>query len=149
MASKTKAEQTEAVQEKALDLAEVQAQIAAMLAEAKAEAEKIVADAKEAAEQISAPAAAKAEADAAKAASNARDNELVEIQLFKDNDKYRDDVFVAVNGENCLIQRGQKVKIKRKFANVLEQSLKQDNQTASLIDQKASEFASETAKYQQ
>ena len=39
--------------------------------------------------------------------------ELVSIRLFKDNDKYKDDVFVAVNGEAIQIKRGETVKIKR------------------------------------
>ena len=53
------------------------------------------------------------------------DNERVPIRLFKDGKEYKDDVFVAVNGENCVIKRGEEVMVKRKFANVLEQSMKQ------------------------
>lgn len=60
-------------------------------------------------------------------------NEYVELELFRDNDRYRDDVFVAVGGENCLIKRGVPVRIKRKFALVLEQSRLQDMKTAALI----------------
>ena len=67
-------------------------------------------------------------------------NELVEIELFKDNKDYKDDVFVAVNGESCTIKRGEKVKIKKKFAKVLEQSRRQDIKTAKMIDEKADEF---------
>ena len=59
--------------------------------------------------------------------------EYVEIELFRDNDKYKDDVYVAVGGENCLIKRGVPVKIKRKFALVLNQSKLQDMKTAALI----------------
>ena len=69
------------------------------------------------------------------------DNELVEIELFKDNKDYKDDVFVAVNGETCNIKRGVKVKIKKKFAKVLEQSKRQDIKTAQMMDSKADEFA--------
>ena len=49
-------------------------------------------------------------------------NELVEVELFKDNDKYKDDVYVSVDGEHIQIKRGVKVKIKRKFAEVLANS---------------------------
>ncbi|MBQ1948086.1 MAG: hypothetical protein II359_05700 [Clostridia bacterium] len=52
--------------------------------------------------------------------------EYVEVELIRDNGAYKDDVFVSVNGENCLIRRGVPVKIKRKFADVLEQSHQQD-----------------------
>ncbi|MBE7025047.1 MAG: hypothetical protein E7408_03215 [Ruminococcaceae bacterium] len=68
-------------------------------------------------------------------------NELVEVKLFKDNNKYKDDVFVAVNGENCVIKRGEKVQIKRKFAEVLENSDLQDYETSKLIEKKSSEFS--------
>ena len=67
-------------------------------------------------------------------------DELVEVKLFRDNNKYKDDVFVAVNGENCVIKRGETVKIKRKFAAVLEASDLQDYETSKLIDQKTSEY---------
>ena len=70
---------------------------------------------------------------------------LVEIELFRDNKDYKDNVFVAVNGESCLIQRGQKVKIKKKFADVLENSMRQDIKTARLMDNKSNEFFAESA----
>ena len=66
--------------------------------------------------------------------------ELVTVQLFKDNDKYRDDLFVAVNGERILIQRGVPVKIKRKFAEVIEQSQRQDQQTDALMQRMAEDY---------
>ncbi len=67
-------------------------------------------------------------------------DELVPFYLFRDNNKYKDDVFVAVNGEGCLIQRGKQVMIKRKFAEVLQRSMDQDNRTAELISGYADEF---------
>jgi len=68
------------------------------------------------------------------------DEEYVMITLFYDGDKYKDDVYVSVNGENCLIRRGQPVKIKRKFVSVLDQSDKQDRYTLSLINQFQEEY---------
>ena len=47
-------------------------------------------------------------------------NEPVKIRLFRDNDRYRDRVYVAVNGRNCLIERGKWITVKRKFALVLD-----------------------------
>ena len=67
------------------------------------------------------------------AAENARLDEYVDIELFRDGDRYKDDVFVAVGGENCLIRRGEPVRIKRKFALALEQSRRQDIAAAALI----------------
>ncbi len=38
-------------------------------------------------------------------------SELVTIKLFKDGEKYNDDVFVAVNGNNYQIKRGETVQV--------------------------------------
>ncbi len=66
--------------------------------------------------------------------------EYVEVRLFKDGKRYKDDVFLCVNGENCVVQRGVPVKIKRKFAIVLEQSMKQDLDSAEYSEAKQAEF---------
>ena len=122
---------------KELNIAEAQEQIAALIAEAKAEAEKI----KEAARQAAGMKSAADEEKAKKAAEHAAYmEEYVEVKLFKDNDKYKDDVYVAINGQNCLIKRGEWVKIKRKFALVLDQSEIQDIQTAEMLEAEQSRF---------
>lgn len=116
--------------------------VKALIEQAKAEAERIVDEAKKSAEAIRAACAAEDEQEArAKAEAKrkaeelaARSEEYVEIKLFKDNDKYKDDVFVAVNGENCVIKRGERVRIKRKFAEVLDHSEHQDYETSKLIE---------------
>ncbi len=66
--------------------------------------------------------------------------EYVEVQLFKDGKDYRDDVFVSCNGENCLIRRGVPVRIKRKFALILEQSARQDVSAAEYAQSRRREF---------
>lgn len=71
-------------------------------------------------------------------------NEYVLIKLFKDNDKYKDDVYVAVNGKNCVVKRGEWVKIKRKFALVLNQSEIQDLRAAQQSEQMEADFRAET-----
>lgn len=68
------------------------------------------------------------------------DEELVHVQLFKDSNKYKDDVTLHVNGERVTIQRGKPVQIKKKFAEVLEHSMMQDAATADMISQKQEEF---------
>ena len=68
-------------------------------------------------------------------------NEYISVKLFKDNDRYRDDVYVAVNGQNCIIKRGEWVKIKRKFALVLDASEIQDMKTAEFIEREQKRFA--------
>ena len=72
-------------------------------------------------------------------------NEYISVKLFKDNDKYRDDVYVAVNGQNCVIKRGEWVKIKRKFALVLDASEIQVMKTAEYIEREQKSFAAQSA----
>lgn len=109
--------------------------IAKMLLAAEEKANEIIEAAEKRAAEMN---GAKVDADTAKA--NAELEEYVEIQLFKDNDKYKDNVFVCVNGENCVVPRGEKWKIKKKFALVLEQSHAQDLMTGQLMDSKAAEY---------
>ena len=138
---KTKAEEVKAEETPAIDLAAMQAQMAAMLAEAKAakaEAEKLLAEAKAATGNRTGMTPEELEAHLAYM------DEEVEIKLFKDNDKYKDDVFVGCNGETIAIKRGEKVRIKRKFAEILDNSEHQDYETACLIEAKSSEFEAAT-----
>ena len=60
-------------------------------------------------------------------------NELVTIKLFADNGKYKDDVYVCVNGEPCQIQRGVEVQIKRKFADAISSSQNQEQYAIAYI----------------
>ena len=130
------AEKKETAKAEAINLADVKAQVAAIIAEAKEEAAKILADAKASVGGEKTEEQKKAEAE-----SKAYWNELVEVKLFKDNNKYKDDVFVSVNGENVVIKRGERVQVKRKVAHVLDNSDLQDYETSKLIEQKSSEFA--------
>jgi len=117
--------------EQPVNINDVQDQIAAMLADAKAEAQKIMDEARAAAGAKAAEEDAKAKAKAERIAYM---EEYVEVKLFKDTGKYKDDVFVSVNGENCVIKRGERVKIKRKFAEVLDNSEHQDYETSKMIE---------------
>ena len=64
-----------------------------------------------------------------------RNEEYVEVKLFKDNEKYTDDVYVAVGSQNCIIKRGIPVKIKRKFYLALMQQEEQDIKAARLMEE--------------
>lgn len=69
-----------------------------------------------------------ADEEAAKNAVEVSDDyleELVEIMLFKDSDKYSDDLVVTLNGKNYQIKRGVKVMVPRKVQLVIEDSMKQ------------------------
>ena len=68
-------------------------------------------------------------------------NEYISVKLFKDNDRYKDDVYVAINGKNCVIRRGEWTRIRRKFALLLDQSEIQDLRTAELMSEQSDRFA--------
>lgn len=135
--SKTK--KAETAQEEAVTVpvqADLAAEAEAILEEARRQAAEIVAAAQQEAQTVQAP-----------AQQGESDDDLVTIQLFRDNDKYKNDVFVAVNGQSCLIQRGKPVQIKRKFARVLEQSMSQDIAASELMDQEEKEFERQSKLY--
>ena len=131
MAKETKAPEAP---EQELNLQELLAQLDAMKAEI--QAVKAAQGDEEAAEK----AERRAKILAERKATAESDDEYVEVKLFKDNGKYKDDVFVGCNGEGCLIKRGERVKIKRKFAKILDQSDLQDAATADLVDSKVKAF---------
>lgn len=57
-----------------------------------------------------------------------RGEELVEVHLFYDGAAYKEPVPVIVNGVKILVPRGKPVKIKRKYAEVLETSARLDTE---------------------
>ena len=132
--------ETEAKQ--GLSVAEVEAMIAKMLADAKAENDRMLTEAKAEADRIVAEARKGAgvqskERAAQIAADKEKGEELVEIRLYKGTSgKLKEPVFVAVNGENCVIERGVRLKVKRKFAEVLDHSEMQDYEVSQLIEAK-------------
>lgn len=140
----TKVTEQAAEPKQEMTLAEMQAQMAQMMAEAqaaKAEAQRMLDEAK----KITAGQVTTAERAAEIEADRLRGEELVEIKLFKDTGKYKDDVFVGCNGETIAIKRGERVQIKRKFAEILDHSEHQDYETAVLIEQKSQEWAAASA----
>ena len=129
---------------KELELADMREQMLAMLEQAKAESAALVENARAEAARIVAEARgglSDPAADQERAAYEAYMNEEVEVKLFRDNDKYKDPVFVGCNGETIAIQRGETVRIRRKFAEILDNSDKQDYETGLLIRRKSAEFA--------
>ena len=60
--------------------------------------------------------------------------EMTEIYLMKDNDRYKGDVFVCVNGVGIMVPRGEKVKIEKKYADVISRSMDAALSAASYAD---------------
>ena len=74
-----------------------------------------------------------AKAEEKNVASNPLNEKMVKIKLFKDNGRYKDDLFVARNGHNYVIQRGVEVEVPEGIAMIIEQSEAMDNHVADLI----------------
>lgn len=133
------------VSEKELDASErVKKEIQELLGAAKEVAAGIIEDAKkEARAIIGGNTHAPVISDDIKA-SIARGEELVEVELFRDSGKYSDDVYVSVNGENCIIRRGEPVMIKRKFKEALENSALQDRAASEMQRELSEEYEKKT-----
>ena len=61
------------------------------------------------------------------------DKKNVRIRLFKDNSRYKGDLFVSVNGVSYTIRRGVEVDVPTAVAEVLDHSQVQDVRTAARI----------------
>ncbi len=139
---KTATPEMEAAAEKVLK--DVEAKAAEIIKAAEAKATEIMAGAKEAVTQV----APKALFAGPSEEELARAREKVPVELFKDNNLYKDDVYVAVNGENIKIKRGVPVEIDRMFAEVLDNSRRQDSASADLNEKLQDEFANKSRDLQ-
>lgn len=138
MATKKEAASNEQQEGKETATATVAAEAEDIIAKAKAEAAAILAEAEAKANET-----VEAAKETAPAGKEAQGEKMVPIRLFKDNEKYKDDVFVAVNGRSFQIKRGETVMVPDYVAAVLEQSMAQDNATANLIERESSAYAAE------
>ena len=55
------------------------------------------------------------------------------VNLFYDGDKYKEPMFVGINGMTWLIKRGEPVEVPVEAAEVINQSIMQDGKTAQMI----------------
>jgi hypothetical protein len=131
MADKEKTEKTnDEIRE---DLLKMQAEIQATLQTAQKTADDIIANAKKAAEQ--------------KPVGNnvvqkqPEKVEMVPIKLFKDGDRYKSDLTVALNGKTYTIQRGKVVMVPKGVAEIIDNSQKQDIDAALYRERKEDEYA--------
>ena len=67
--------------------------------------------------------------------------EPVTVMLFKDNGKYKNPVFVGINGKNYLVERGKQVQVPQCVAEVLNHSAEQDSSAIKYMEQTTNRFA--------
>lgn len=87
--------------------------------------------------QAKAETAAKA---AVEATAPSSDDVMVTINLFKDDDKYKDDLVVGINGKIYQIKRGVDVKVPLSVAEIINNSIRQDKNTAKKIEEAVSKY---------
>lgn len=66
------------------------------------------------------------------------------VHLFKDIERYKDDVVVGLNGRLYQIQRGIDVEVPAGVAEILNNSIKQDTDTANYLAGLEKTFESRT-----
>lgn len=74
-------------------------------------------------------------------------NQLVTRKLFRDNEKYTDDVFVGWNGRPYIIKRGIEVQVPLGVALILDRSEEQKEFAAMNSEKLQSEFEAASRSY--
>lgn len=74
-------------------------------------------------------------------------DDMVWIEIFKDTDRYKDDVVVSLNGKLYVIKRGVRVKVPKAVKEILDHSREQDQQTALLQEELETDFMEKSEKY--
>ena len=57
----------------------------------------------------------------------------VTVHEIYDGDKYKEDIFVGLNGKNYVIKRGVDVEVPEEVAEILRRSHEQDTKTMRMI----------------
>ncbi len=70
-----------------------------------------------------------------KSTSSVKKRKTVKFQLFKDNDKYRGDLFVGVNGVGYLLKRGVPLELPLGVFNAVRNSGEQLQMAQALSDE--------------
>ena len=73
--------------------------------------------------------------------------EPVRVRYFKDNDKYKGDIFVGYNGRTFQIQRGVEIEVPRIVDEIIRQSEEQDLHSAEYQERLQAEYEEESRKY--
>ena len=70
-------------------------------------------------------------------AEAAKKEKMVKIRLFKDSNKYKNDLFVGVNGRTFQIKRGVEVEVPESVALVIEDAQAQEIEAMRVMEELA------------
>lgn len=70
-------------------------------------------------------------------AEAAKKEKMVKIRLFKDSNKYKNDLFVGVNGRTFQIKRGVEMEVPESVALVIEDAQAQEIEAMRVMEELA------------
>lgn len=74
------------------------------------------------------------------------EKEKVSIRLFRDEYRYKDALYVSINGKNWLIRRGVDVELPKYVADFIEQQMTEDSRIWERVAQEEKEYREMSAK---
>lgn len=74
------------------------------------------------------------------------EKEKVRVRLFRDEYRYKDPLYVSINGRNCVIRRGADVDIDKYFADFIEQQMTEEAAIWERVAQEEKEYREMSAK---
>lgn len=83
-----------------------------------------------------------------KTVADANEPKMVRIRLFKDGERYKDDLPVILNGKCWMVKRGVAVEVPEAVAEIIEQQMEQDTNTAEMISRLSNDFKEKSKKYE-
>lgn len=74
------------------------------------------------------------------------EKEFVKIKLFKDDYRYKNDLYVAINGRDWLIKRGKEVTVPKYLADFIERQMHEEARIWEKVEQEEADFKKLTDK---
>jgi hypothetical protein len=74
------------------------------------------------------------------------ETEYVKVKLFRDEYRYKQPLYVAINGRNWLIKRGVEVTLPKYVADFIEQQMREEAAIWERVTQEEQEYKDLTAK---
>lgn len=74
------------------------------------------------------------------------EKEFVNVRLFRDEYRYKEPLYVAINGKNWVIQRGVEVTLPKYVADFIEQQMAEEAKIWERVALEEKEFIEKTPK---
>lgn len=74
------------------------------------------------------------------------EKEFVKIKLFKDEYRYKNDLYVGINGKNWWIRRGKEVTVPKYVADFIEQTMQEETKIWERVEEDEKNYKSLTEK---